>query len=117
MEIILNFINKIFLLDKEPIKIGLSQFKESPVEKKVEPSIKNKNVKPYIYDGEIEKMAEFIKDLKNVTAVKVLPYHKYAEMKYISLGIVDNSPERMPTNKEMETARELIKKISKKQVL
>ena len=45
MESITNFINKIFLFDKEPLKIGLSQFKEAPVQKKVEPSIKNKNVK------------------------------------------------------------------------
>ena len=72
---------------------------------------------PNLNDGEIEKMAEFIKDLKNVWAVKVLPYHKYAEMKYISLGIKDESPERTPTNLELETARELIKKISNKQVL
>jgi len=37
---------KLFIFEKEPQKIGLSQFKEAetPVEKK-EPSIKNKNVK------------------------------------------------------------------------
>lgn len=72
---------------------------------------------PNLNDGEIEKMAEFIKDLKNVSAVKVLPYHKYAEDKYIALNIENKSPERTPTNLELETARELIKKIAKKNVL
>lgn len=72
---------------------------------------------PNLNDGEIEKMAEFIKDLKNVSAVKVLPYHKYAEDKYIALDIENKSPERTPTNLELETARELIKKIAKKKVL
>ena len=46
MEHILNIIQKCFIFEKEPQKIGLSQFKE-PVEKskKEQPSIKNKNVK------------------------------------------------------------------------
>lgn len=38
-------INKILIFEKEPQKVGLSQFKETPLPKKVEPSIKNKNVK------------------------------------------------------------------------
>ena len=45
MDTILNLIQKLFFFEKEPQKIGLSQFKE-PIEKKQEvPSIKNKNVK------------------------------------------------------------------------
>ena len=45
MDAILNLIQKCFIFEKEPQKIGLSQFKE-PVEKKKEtPSIKNKDVK------------------------------------------------------------------------
>ena len=46
MEHILNLIQKCFLFDKEPQKIGLSQFKD-PVEqpKKEQPSIKNKDIK------------------------------------------------------------------------
>ena len=42
----MNVLEKIFLFDKEPQKIGLSQFKE-PVtkEKKEPPSLKNKNIK------------------------------------------------------------------------
>ena len=33
------------LIEKEPQKIGLSQFKDAPIIEKSEPSIKNKNVK------------------------------------------------------------------------
>ena len=45
METFKNFIQNIFILEKEPMKIGLSQFKETPAEKKAEPSIKNKDIK------------------------------------------------------------------------
>ena len=46
MEKIFNIIQKCLIFDKEPQRIGLSQFKETPVEvKKPEPSIKNKDVK------------------------------------------------------------------------
>ena len=46
METIYNALQKIFLFDKEPQKIGLSQFKEEPKKEKVEkPSLKSKNVK------------------------------------------------------------------------
>ena len=46
MNTILNILQKVFIFEKEPQKIGLSQFKE-PVkqEKKEQPSLKNKNVK------------------------------------------------------------------------
>ena len=47
MEILLNIIQKLFIFEKEPQRIGLSQFKESStiVEKKKDASIKNKEVK------------------------------------------------------------------------
>lgn len=45
MSIMENFINKLFAFEKEPQKIGLSQFKDAPIIKQAEPSIKNKNVK------------------------------------------------------------------------
>ena len=45
MEKFLNLLQKCFIFEKEPIKIGLSQFKD-PVEVKKEAlSIKNKDVK------------------------------------------------------------------------
>ena len=45
METILNLIQKVFIFEKEPQKIGLSQLKETVTPKKDEPSIKNKDVK------------------------------------------------------------------------
>ena len=46
MEKFLNIIQNIFLFEKEPIKIGLTQFKEPDKSKKLEkPSIRNKDVK------------------------------------------------------------------------
>lgn len=45
METFLNIIQKFFIFEKEPQKIGLSQFKDPPVSKKQEPSIKSKDVK------------------------------------------------------------------------
>ena len=46
MDKFITLLQKVFLFEKAPQRIGLSQFKEveTPVEKK-EPSIKNKNVK------------------------------------------------------------------------
>lgn len=37
---------------------------------------------PTMNDGEAEKIADFVKELKNLTLVRVLPYHDYAEAKY-----------------------------------
>lgn len=46
MEIFNNLLQKIFFFDKEPQRIGLSQFKEPEIkEKKSEPSLKSKDVK------------------------------------------------------------------------
>ncbi len=46
MNNILNLIQKCFIFEKEPQKIGLSQFREPVIEKKQEaPSIKSKDVK------------------------------------------------------------------------
>ncbi len=45
MNIFETIVHKILLFEKEPQKIGLSQFKEPVAEPKKEPSIKNKDVK------------------------------------------------------------------------
>ena len=47
MENFINALQKVFIFDKEPQRIGLCQFKEPEVQKKKEekPSIKNKDVK------------------------------------------------------------------------
>lgn len=45
MNTVLNLIQKIFIFEKEPQKVGLSQLKAPAPIKKSEPSIKSKNVK------------------------------------------------------------------------
>lgn len=66
---------------------------------------------PYVpgYNSEeAEKIGEFLAPLKNLTAVRVLPYHKYAGSKYSSLDMENRLPERMPDDKEIEEARKAI---------
>ena len=46
METFINILQKVFIFEKEPQRIGLTQFKEQKEEiKQDKPSIKNKNVK------------------------------------------------------------------------
>ena len=46
MDTILNILQKVFIFEKEPQRIGLSQFKEAePIEKKEQPSLNKKDVK------------------------------------------------------------------------
>lgn len=40
---------------------------------------------PSMNDSEAEKIAEFVKELKSVKTIRILPYHNYAEGKYDSL--------------------------------
>ena len=51
---------------------------------------------PYVPDynpDQIEKIAEFLKPLKNIKDVKVLPYHNYAGSKYVALGMENTLPQ------------------------
>lgn len=62
---------------------------------------------PYIpgYNSDqMEKLADFIGTLKNVTAVSVLPYHNYAGSKYESLGMENTLPCILPSDEEMQVA-------------
>ena len=66
---------------------------------------------PYVpgyNDGEIEKLARFISELKNVTRVKILPYHNYAASKYSSLGMKDTLPTILPTEEQIHAAVKLM---------
>ena len=45
MSILDTIVHKILIFEKEPQKIGLSQLKEEHPHRKIEPSIKNKDVK------------------------------------------------------------------------
>ena len=71
---------------------------------------------PYVpdyNDGEIEKIAHFLKDFKHILRVRILPYHNYAGSKYRALGMHHTLPERLPTNEEMEAAKATLQEITK----
>lgn len=80
------------------------------LEKKIEIRI------PYVpdyNDGEIEKIAQFLKDFKHILRIRVLPYHNYAGSKYRALGMEHALPERLPTNEEIQNAKNTIASITK----
>lgn len=59
---------------------------------------------PYIpgYNSEqMEKIADFLLELKGITKVKVLPYHDYAGSKYEALAMENTLPDRLPTKEEI----------------
>ena len=57
--------------------------------------------------GEIRAIADFVKTLKNVTGVRVLPYHSYAASKYEALEMENTLPETLPTDEEIACAKAL----------
>lgn len=75
---------------------------EKPIEIRI-PFVPNFN------DGEIPKISAFLKDFKNITAVKILPYHNYASGKYEALSMENTLPSRLPTEKELAAAEKFFK--------
>lgn len=68
---------------------------------------------PYVpgyNDDQIEKMAKFLSGLRNITKVRVLPYHNYAGSKYASLTMENTLPDLLPTESEVKNAVELLKR-------
>lgn len=63
---------------------------------------------PNFNDEEIDKIAEFLKALKNLKAVKVLPYHNYAGSKYEALGMENTLPKILPTDEQIKKAENLL---------
>lgn len=66
---------------------------------------------PYIpnyNDKQIDKITDFLCNLKNVRKVKVLPYHNYAGSKYAALNINNTLPKVLPTDSEIQTAEKII---------
>ena len=55
------------------------------------------------------KIAEYLSKLKNVSRIRVLPYHNYAGSKYNSLNMENTLPDTLPTDKEIENAENLLK--------
>ena len=67
---------------------------------------------PYVpgyNSGEVESIAKFLSGLKNLTKVRVLAYHNFAGSKYDSLDMENTMPITVPTNDEVEKARDLIR--------
>ena len=68
---------------------------------------------PYVpeYNSEqIEKIAEFLSNLKNLTAARVLAYHNYAGSKYESLDMENTMPKvELPSESDLDKAKEFIR--------
>ena len=67
---------------------------------------------PYVPDynsDQIEKIAVFLSGLKNLTRVKLLPYHNYAQSKYEAFDMEYSAPEKVPEKSEIETAVQILK--------
>ncbi|MBR4060168.1 MAG: glycyl-radical enzyme activating protein [Lachnospiraceae bacterium] len=67
---------------------------------------------PYVPDYnsvEIEEIARFLSGLKNVTKVKVLPYHNYAGSKYEALGMENTLPEKIPDKEVIDKVEKLMR--------
>lgn len=62
---------------------------------------------PNYNEKEMQQIAGFVKSLKNVSKVKVLPYHNFAGSKYQALGIENTLPECVPTKEQIKSAEKL----------
>ena len=94
------------------IALGVTILKvkaRSPIGKDIEIRI------PYVpdfNDCQINKIACFLAPFKNITKIRVLPYHNYAGSKYKALDIMNTLPERLPTDEEIQKVAENIKNIT-----
>ena len=68
---------------------------------------------PYVpgyNDGQMEKIAAFLKTLQHVRGIKVLAYHNFAGSKYAALGMENTLPPVLPTEDEIARAQALFQK-------
>ncbi len=64
---------------------------------------------PTYNDNQVEKLASFIHNLKNIVKVKILPYHNYAASKYDALNMENTLPEIiLPTQEECSKLEALL---------
>lgn len=60
---------------------------------------------------EIENIGRFLGKMKNITAVKVLPYHGFIESKYEAIGKINPKlPKKAPEKEQIEQAKAALKK-------
>ena len=67
---------------------------------------------PSYNDGQVEEIAKFLKPLKNILKVRILPYHNYAGSKYAALGMNNTLPAKLPSDKEIRQAADRIRSIT-----
>ena len=67
---------------------------------------------PQFNDNQIEKIAEFLNSLKHIIKVRILPYHNYAGSKYASLDMENTLPESLPSENEIQKAKDLFRELS-----
>lgn len=68
---------------------------------------------PYVpgYNADqMEKIADFLKNLHHITDIKVLPYHNYAGAKYRALGMENTLPAILPAGEEIAEAEKLFQR-------
>lgn len=57
---------------------------------------------PHYNSNQLEKIIKLLKEIKNLTKVKVLPYHNYAGSKYEALEMKNTLPSVLPKSEELE---------------
>ena len=58
--------------------------------------------------NQTKKAGEFLSRLKNLTGVRILPYHNYAGSKYKSLDMENTLPQALPSDEQMNEAKRII---------
>lgn len=67
---------------------------------------------PGYNDGELQYIADFLKTLKNITKVRVLPYHNFAGSKYMALDTENTLPHTLPQKEEIQKAEHIFAKFN-----
>ena len=63
-------------------------------------------------DTEMEKIAKFLNTLSCVTKMRVLLYRNYAASKYKALALENTLPARLPSDEEIEKAKNIFRKMT-----
>lgn len=69
---------------------------------------------PYVpgyNDREMNAIRDYLKTLRHIVALRILPYHNYAGSKYHALGLVNTLPTRLPTDDEIARVKNLFSDI------
>ena len=63
---------------------------------------------PEYNDDQMEKIAAFLSDLKNISGIRILPYHNYAGSKYRALAMDNTLPGQLPEEAQLNAAKALM---------